>query len=122
MELLAMEAGERAGFMKDYGLTELVLESIPVRLLDHMGFHTFVTTGDKDVTGWSLRKGAHALEAAGRIHTDLQKGFISCEIVSFAEWSKWKNYHEARARGPRRVEGKAYVLQDFDFIEVKFNV
>jgi ribosome-binding ATPase YchF (GTP1/OBG family) len=108
--------------MKDYGLTELVLESIPVRLLDHMGFHTFVTTGDKDVTGWSLRKGAHALEAAGRIHTDLQKGFISCEIVSFAEWSKWKNYHEARARGPRRVEGKAYVLQDFDFIEVKFNV
>jgi ribosome-binding ATPase YchF (GTP1/OBG family) len=122
MELLAMEAEERAGFMKDYGLPSLALEALPVRLLDQMGFHTFVTTGDKDVTGWSLRKGANALEAAGRIHTDLQKGFINCEIVSFAEWSKWKNYHEAQVRGPRRVEGKAYPLQDFDFIEVKFNV
>jgi hypothetical protein len=122
MELLAMEAGERAGFMKDYGLSELALEALPVRLFGQMGFHTFVTTGDKDVTGWSVRQGGSALEAAGRIHTDLQKGFISCEIVAFAEWSKWKNYHEARARGPRRVEGKAYVMQDFDFIEVKFNV
>lgn len=119
MELIAMEAGERASFMKDYGLERLSLESLPVELYSRLGMHTFVTTGDKDVTGWHLRKGGTALEAAGRIHTDLQKGFINCEIVSFAEWAKWKNYREAQSRGPKRVEGKGYVMQDFDLIEVK---
>ena len=90
-----------------------------MELYTRLGMITFVTTGDKDVTGWHLRKGQTSVEAAGRIHTDLQKGFINCEIVSFAEWAKWKNYREAVARGPKRVEGKAYVMQDFDLIEVK---
>jgi ribosome-binding ATPase YchF (GTP1/OBG family) len=118
-ELLAMEPAERASFMKDYGLEKLVLESLVVDVYGKLGMHTFVTTGDKDVTGWHLRKGGTALEAAGRIHTDLAKGFVSCEIVSFAEWARWKNYREAQTRGPKRVEGKAYVMQDFDLIEVK---
>ncbi len=122
MELLGMEEGERAGFMKDYGLARLAVEALPALLYDRLGLHTFVTTGDKDVTGWHLRKGGTAFEAAGRIHTDLQKGFISCEIVSFEEWGKWKNYREAQARGPKRVEGRGYAMRDFDFIEVKFNV
>jgi hypothetical protein len=121
-ELLAMEPAERASFMKDYGLDRLVLEGLPVWLFEKLGFITFCTTGDKDVTGWHLRKGGTALEAAGRIHTDLAKGFINCEIVSHAEYRKWKNYHEARARGPKRVEGKGYVMQDFDLIEVKSGV
>jgi ribosome-binding ATPase YchF (GTP1/OBG family) len=119
MELMAMEPAERASFMKDYGLEKLALETIGVDLYSKIGMHTFVTTGDKDVTGWHLRKGGTSLEAAGRIHTDLQKGFINCEIVSFAEWGRWKNYREAQSRGPKRVEGKAYVMQDFDLIEVK---
>jgi ribosome-binding ATPase YchF (GTP1/OBG family) len=119
MELLAMESVERASFMKEYGLDRLELESLAVMLYDRLGFLTFVTTGDKDVTGWHLRKGGSALDAAGRIHTDLQKGFINCEIVSFAEWGKWKNYREAQSRGPKRVEGKAYVIRDFDLLEVK---
>jgi hypothetical protein len=119
LELLAMESAERASFMKEYGLERLVLESLSVMLYDRLGFLTFVTTGDKDVTGWHLRKGGSALDAAGRIHTDLQKGFINCEIVSFAEWGKWKNYREAQSRGPKRVEGKAYVIRDFDLLEVK---
>ena len=122
MELLAMEGEERAAFMKDYGLDRLALESLAVDLYGRMGLQTFVTTSDKDVTGWHLRKGSTALEAAGRIHTDLMKGFINCEVVSFEEWGKWKNYREAQARGPKRVEGKAYVMQDYDIVNVKFNV
>ena len=58
-------------------------------------------------------------EIKSRIHTDLQKGFINCEIISWAEYGKWKNYREAQSRAPKRVEGKAYVMQDFDLIEVK---
>lgn len=119
MELLAMEPAERASFMKDYGLEKLALESIAVDLYSKIGMQTFVTTGDKDVTGWHLRRGGTALEAAGRIHTDLQKGFINCEIISFSEWAKWKNYREAQSRAPKRVEGKGYLMQDFDLIEVK---
>ena len=122
MELMAMEPAERSSFMKDYGLEKLALETIAVDLYSKIGMHTFVTTGDKDVTGWHLRKGATALEAAGRIHTDLQKGFINCEIISWAEYGKWKNYREAQSRAPKRVEGKAYVMQDFDLIEVKSGV
>ena len=122
MELMAMEPEERASFMKDYGLDRLVLECLPVDLYDRAGLHTFVTTSDKDVTGWHLRKGATALEAAGRVHTDLQKGFINCEVLSFESWAKHKNRHEAEARGHRRVEGKHYVVRDFDFINVRFNV
>jgi len=121
-ELLAMEPSERASFMKDYGLEGLVLESLPLTLYERLGFVTFCTTGDKDVTGWHLRKGGTAIEAAGRIHTDLAKGFINCEIVAWDEYRKWKTYHEARVRGPKRVEGKGYVMQDFDLIEVKSGV
>lgn len=121
-ELLGMEPAERASFMKDYGLEKLVLEELPLRLYAGMGLITFCTTGDKDVTGWPLRRGGTALEAAGRIHTDLARGFISCEILSYEEYSKWKNYHEARARALKRTEGKGYVMQDFDLIEVKSGV
>lgn len=122
MELLGMDPAEREGFMREYGLDRLVLESLPLRLHETLGFITFLTTNEREVAGWALRRGATALEAAGCIHTDLQKGFISCEVVSFEEWSKWKNLHEARTRGSRRVEGRAYVVQDFDILQVKFNV
>ncbi len=122
MELMAMEPAERESFMKDYGLSSLVLEKLAVTIYEKLHLQTFITTGDKDVTGWHLRKGATALDAAGRIHTDLAKGFINAEIVSHAEYGKWKNYKEAHARSNKRVEGKGYLMQDFDFVEIKSGV
>lgn len=119
MELMAMEEAERASFMKDYGLTSLALETLPADLYRDMGMRTFMTTGDKDVTAWHLKAGATALDAAGRIHTDLAKGFISSEVISWEEYLKHKSYREAQSRAPKRVEGKAYIMKDFDFIEIK---
>ncbi len=121
-ELLEMDPEERDSFMGDYGLEKLILPDLPVLLYDLLGFQTFVTVGDKDVTAWHLRKGATAFEAAGRIHTDLQKGFINCEAVPFGEWEGHKDYHQARARGKFRVEGREGLMQDFDVVHVKFNV
>ncbi len=121
-ELLAMEGAEREAFMRDYGLSSLVTMGLPVRLYRELGFQTFATVGDKDVTAWNLRKGSTALEAAGRIHTDIQRGFINCEVVSFVDWEKFGGYHEARSRGKARTEGKAYGMQDFDIVHIKFNV
>ncbi len=122
MELAAMEPAEREPFMKEYGLDGLLLDSLPLRLYAALGFITFLTTNEKEVAGWALRRGATAHEAAGRIHTDLQKGFIGCDVVSFQEWSRWKNLHEAHARGRRRTEGRDYVVEDFDVLTVRFNV
>ncbi|MBI2901111.1 MAG: redox-regulated ATPase YchF [Planctomycetes bacterium] len=121
-ELLAMEPSEREMFMKEYGLASLVVPGLANLLYRELGFVTFATVGDKDVTAWHLRKGASAWDAAGRIHTDIQRGFINCEVVSFADWEKFGDYHEARSHGKARTEGKSYVMQDFDIIHIKFNV
>jgi ribosome-binding ATPase YchF (GTP1/OBG family) len=121
-ELLAMEDSERAGFMADYGLSRLVLENLPLTLYEALGLHTFVTTNEKELAAWALPRGATAHQAAGKIHTDFQKGFINCDVVSFEEREKWKTIREAFARGRKRTEGKAYVVQDFDILQIKFNV
>ncbi len=120
MELLAMEEAERAGFMGDYGLTSLVVTRYAIDCFDKMHLQTFLTLGDKDTTGWAVRKGASALEASGKIHTDIQKGFINMEVIPYAELEKAPNPHAARAK--HRIEGKAYVMRDFDIVNVKFNV
>ncbi len=120
MELAAMEESERASFMKDYGLSSLVTAGFALAAFDRMGLQTFLTLGDRDTTGWAVRKGATALEAAGKIHTDIQKGFINMEVIPYAELEKAPSPHAARQK--QRVEGKAYVMRDFDIVNVKFHV
>ncbi|MBI2931855.1 MAG: redox-regulated ATPase YchF [Planctomycetes bacterium] len=120
LELLGMEESERASFMKDYGLASLATAGFPRQVFDRLGLQTFLTLGDKDTTAWAVRKGATSLEAAGKIHTDIQKGFINAEIISWADLEKAPSPHAARQK--QRVEGKAYVMRDFDVVNVKFNV
>jgi ribosome-binding ATPase YchF (GTP1/OBG family) len=118
-ELMAMDEADRASFMSDYGLASLSLAGLAVAIFDRMGFQTFLTLGDKDTTGWALRKGSSAWDAAGKIHTDIQKGFINCEVISFADFRAHKSAHDAAAHGRQRVEGKAHVLADYDIINIK---
>jgi ribosome-binding ATPase YchF (GTP1/OBG family) len=112
LELLGMEPDERASFMKDYGLSALATADFPRLVFERMGLQTFLTLGDKDTTGWAVRKGATALEAAGKIHTDIQKGFINMEVIPYAELEKAPTPHAARLK--QRVEGKAYAMRDLD--------
>jgi ribosome-binding ATPase YchF (GTP1/OBG family) len=118
-ELLGMEEADRASFMGDYGLKSLVLPGLAVALYDRMGLQTFLTLGEKDTTAWALRKGSSAWDAAGKIHTDIQKGFINCEVISFADFRAHKSAHDAAAHGKQRVEGKAHQLADYDIINIK---
>ena len=83
--------------------------------------HTFVTTGDKDVTGWHLRKGATALEAAGRIHRP-PEGLHQLRDHLLGRIRQVEELPRGPVRAPKRVEGKAYVMHDFDLIEVKSGV
>jgi len=118
-ELMGMEEGDRASFMKDYGLESLQLPGMGVTLYDRMGFQTFLTLGEKDTTAWALRKGSSTWDAAGKIHTDIQKGFINCEVISFADFRAHKSAHDAAAHGKQKVEGKAHLLADYDIINIK---
>lgn len=118
-ELLAMPEEERGSYMKDYGISALQLPLLPVRLQEALGFVTFLTVGDTETVGWPLRKGACGPEAAGVIHTDLQKGFVNIEVLAHADYLKHGTIKEAERQGRKRVEGKNYALQNFDIVHVR---
>jgi ribosome-binding ATPase YchF (GTP1/OBG family) len=87
-----------------------------------LGLQSFFTAGEKEVHAWTLRKGSNAREAAGVIHTDMEKGFIRAEVVSFEDIITYGSTAEARAKGRLRVEGKNYIVQDGDILEIRFNI
>ena len=90
-----------------------------VRLLDLV---TFFTIGEKDAHAWTLPAGASALQAAGRIHTDIERGFIRAEVMGWQTLLELGSHVEARRRGQLRTEGKQYTVQEGDVINVLFNV
>ena len=122
LELLGMEEGERAEYMKDYGLDHLTTERLPVDFPGRLNFLTFLTVGEKGVVGWCLPRGSTAPEAAGFIHTDIEKGFINAEVISYADREKAGSIREAERTGKKRLEGKNYVVQDWDILNIRFNV
>ena len=95
--------------------------------LAHVGFHTlglqtYLTAGPKESRAWTIRQGWTAPQAAGVIHTDLQRGFIKAEVVSFADLDDLGTMAAARAAGKVRMEGKDYVMNDGDVVEWRFNL
>ncbi len=90
--------------------------------MEELELITFFTTGDKETRGWYLKRGLSVLEAAGKIHTDIQRGFIRAEVVNFADFKKYGSTHGAREAGALKVEGKEYVVKDGDIINIRFNV
>jgi len=89
---------------------------------DLLGLMSFFTVGEDEVRAWTVGRGASAWEAAGAIHTDLQKGFIRAEVVSYRDLVTLGGLPEARAKGKLRLEGKEYVLQDGEIMHVRFNI
>jgi ribosome-binding ATPase YchF (GTP1/OBG family) len=89
---------------------------------DLLGLQSFYTVGDDEVRAWTVRRGASAYEAAGEIHTDLQKGFIRAEVVAVDDLVALGSLAEARAKAKLRLEGKGYILKDGEVMHVRFNV
>jgi ribosome-binding ATPase YchF (GTP1/OBG family) len=87
-----------------------------------LGLVTFFTAGEKETRAWTVPAGAAALQAAGRIHTDIERGFIRAEVIGWAELLEYGSHAEARKHGKLRTEGKTYVVQDGDVMNVLFNV
>jgi ribosome-binding ATPase YchF (GTP1/OBG family) len=116
LELAQLEPEERQAFMADLGITELGRERIIRRAYDAVGIITFFTAGDPEVRGWNLACGGSAVEAAGKIHTDLAKGFIRAEVTAFDDLARLGSMKEVKAKGLQRLEGKDYVIRDGDVV------
>jgi ribosome-binding ATPase len=98
------------------------LEEVVRRLVETLDLVTFFTAGDKEARAWTLQRGRTALDAAGTIHTDIARGFIRCEVISWDDLVESGSHAEAARRGLQRLEGKAYEVQDGDVLNVRFNV
>jgi GTP-binding protein YchF len=109
-------------FMEEYGVTELGLDRVIRESYELMGLHSFFTVGEDEVRAWTLPKGATAIDAAGAIHSDLAKGFIRAETVAYDDLIEAGSMAAARSVGKFRMEGKTYIVQDGDIINIKFNL
>jgi ribosome-binding ATPase YchF (GTP1/OBG family) len=109
-------------FMAEYGVTELSLDKIIRLSYDLMGLQSFFTVGEDEVRAWTIVRGATAVDAAATIHTDLAKGFIRAETVHYDDLVALGGLPAARTAGKLRQEGKTYLVQDGDVINIKFNL
>jgi ribosome-binding ATPase len=117
-ELAELPPDEAAEFREGAGSLEAVLSG----LFETAGLLTFFTGGDKETRAWTLRQGQTALDAAGTVHTDMARGFIRCEVISWRDLVEAGSHAEAARRGLQRLEGKDYVVQEGDVLHVRFNV
>jgi GTP-binding protein YchF len=122
MELAQLSAEDAELFMNDFGIQELGLQRVINQSYDLLGLQSFFTVGEDEVRAWTVRRGASAWEAAGAIHTDLQKGFIRAEVIDYGELLALGGLVEARARGRLRLEGKDYPVQDGEIMHVRFSL
>jgi ribosome-binding ATPase YchF (GTP1/OBG family) len=117
-ELAAMSDEEAAEFREGPS----ALDEVVRRLRDALDLITFFTAGEKETRAWTLRRGQTALEAAASIHSDIARGFIRCETILTQDLLDAGSHAEAAKRGTQRLEGKTYVVQDGDVLNIRFNV
>ncbi len=121
-EIAELDDDERQEFLDDLGMGEPGLNRVIRAGYSLLGLHTYFTAGVKEVRAWTIPIGATAPQAAGKIHTDFEKGFIRAEIVSYSDFVENNGEQGAKDAGKWRLEGKDYIVQDGDVIHFRFNV
>ena len=122
MEIGRLDPADAAEFMRDLGITESGLDRVIRRSFDLLGLMPFFTVGPDECRAWTIRRGATTVEAAGEIHSDIQRGFIRAETVGYDDLIATGGLPEARKAGKLRREGRDYVVADGDVINFLFNV
>jgi GTP-binding protein YchF len=121
-ETTEMDPEEARAILEEFGVSEPGLGRVIAAGYGALDLITFLTTGDDETRAWEVRRGATAPEAAGAIHTDLQRGFIRAEVISYDELVSAGSMEAAKAAGKVRVEGKDYVVREGDILHVRFAV
>jgi ribosome-binding ATPase len=122
MEIAALEAADRQAFLDDIGVATAARErfiTAAYTLLDQI---SFLTSGEDEVRAWTIRRGTPAVKAAGKIHSDIERGFIRAEVVHYDDFMRYGSEAKCREAGKLRLEGKDYAVQDGDIIHFRFNV
>lgn len=121
-DISELDPEEKKLFLDDLKINESGLDKLIKAGYDLLGLISFLTAGEKETRAWTIKKGSRAPEAAGKIHSDFERGFIKAEVVSYGDLINSKSYVNAKNNGLVRVEGKDYIVQDGDVILFRFNV
>jgi GTP-binding protein YchF len=122
MEIAGLDAGERAEFLSDLGIAESARDRILRMAWERLGLIVFLTAGEDECRAWAIKKGDNAVTAAGKIHSDLARGFIRAEVAAYADFERHGNMQGVKDEGRYRLEGKDYIVQDGDIMQIRFNV
>lgn len=121
-EIAELDDDEKKMFLEDLGLEESGLEKLIKASYRLLGLISFLTSGEDETRAWTIKVGTKAPQAAGKIHTDFERGFIKAEVVNYQDLLDCGSYAGAREKGLVRMEGKEYVVKDGDVILFRFNV
>jgi GTP-binding protein YchF len=122
MDIAQLPPEEMKMFLEEYHIEEPSLNRMIRLSYELLGLQSFFTAGEDECRAWTVRRGATAPEAAGEIHTDLQKGFIRAEVVAYTDLIALGGLAEARAHGKLHLEGKEYIVKDGDVLNIRFNI
>jgi GTP-binding protein YchF len=121
-ELAGLSEEEARDFCHELGIERSGLDELALTAYDLLGLMTFLTAGPQEIRAWTISQGSRAPEAAGKIHTDIERGFIRAEVVSFDDFVAYKTMDALKAAGLMRSEGKEYVMHEGDVVNFRFNV
>ena len=121
-ELATLEGNDKKEMLEALGLNESGLDKVIKSSYDLLGLMSFLTAGEPEVRAWTIKKGTKAPKAAGKIHSDIERGFIRAEIVSYDDLIREGSMLACKEKGLVRSEGKEYIMQDGDIVLFRFNV
>jgi len=122
MELTALEADDRAVFLQELGIKRPAMELLIQKSYELVGLISFFTVGDPEARAWTIAAGSKAPRAAGTVHSDMERGFIRAEVITYDDFVKYGSTPACKEAGKYHVEGKEYVIRDGDIILFRFNV
>jgi len=121
-EISELDDDDKAEFLADLGIEKSGLDKLVAASYDLLGLMSFLTSGEDETRAWTIKQGTKAPQAAGKIHTDFERGFIKAEVINYQDLLDNGSLSAARDKGLVRMEGKEYVVQDGDVILFRFNV
>jgi hypothetical protein len=121
-EIASLDPADRAGFLKDFGISEPASGRLIRASYAALGLRAFFTSGQDEVRAWTIKAGDDAVTAAGRIHSDLARGFIRAEVTAFADLKAAGSWREAKVKNATRLEGKEYKVEDGEILNIRFAV